>query len=106
MVTVTVPPGATVAGLKLRVALGVDCADVGSMPVKATTPVIEATMMATKAILSIIGLAYLPLFGQIWKGLHLSGAPSIYGVSELAEEVEVYGLYHVVFADGVGSHTE
>ena len=57
MVTVTVPPGATVAELKDRVALGSDCADVGRMPVKATTPVIEATMMAAKAILSIISLA-------------------------------------------------
>ena len=75
------------------------------MPVKATTPVIEATMMATKAILSIIGLAS-SLFGQIWRGFRLRGTPSIYGVSELAEEVEVYGLYHVVFADGVGSLTE
>ena len=105
MVTVTVPPGSTVAGLKLRVALGADCADVGRMPVKATTPVIEATMMAAKTILSIIGLAS-SLFDQILRGLRVSGAPSNYGVSELAEEVEVYGLYHVVFADGVGSHTE
>ena len=62
---------------KLRLALGADCADVGRMPVKATKPVIEATMMDAKAILSIIALAYLPLFGQIWKGLRLRGAPSI-----------------------------
>ena len=62
-------------------------------------------MMAAKAILSIIGLAYLPLRSDL-EGAPLTRNPLIYGVSELAEEVEVYGLYHVVFADGVGSHTE
>ena len=63
IVTVTVPPGATDAGSKLRLA---DCAYVGRMPITATTPNTAAIMTAVKTLLykalSLINKGFSPPF--------------------------------------------
>ena len=65
MVTVTVPPGATDADSKLRLALA-DCAYVGRMPIMATTPNTAAIMTAVKTLLykalSLINKGFSPPF--------------------------------------------